>query len=1416
MSKTQDNGRAVVPNGIGLSVCFLLRLTTCYTAMYLSRLLLLVLLLYPHFMRAQKPTLGNSIPVEPRPVGDAAFEPIRFEQLTTDDGLPENSVTCMIQDHLGFMWLGTQNGLVRYDGTNMTTFQYDPKNLFSLKGRDVRALHEDRNGDIWIGCKSLFRYERATGRFIEYARNRPEKAGPFDCIYHIYEDKQGHIWTITLDDQSQTFLLDRLDPRTQTWIYFRSDRNKHDLQSSHTLASNSVYLEGIHDVFNFSFEANEDGKLWVVTAGPTGQTLHWIDPKTNRFTQVKPRGNATMQAAFKQIGVLTTAGQYIFIASFEQGLFRLNARTGQIDHLRHDSRNPASLRCNTVAKVHPHRDGSVWVATSQGLDRFNPKTGEFTHLTSRPDDPTSPSPGMLKFLHEMPNGDMWFRSSQGLNYYHWQRKQFTRYNVDPTSGEGTLHGQTFLSFLVDKTGRAWIGTFHDGLNKQSRIVRFPLLTHDPKQANSLQSATVLTVYEAPSEPGIIWFGTDKGLDRLDKKTGRYTHYRSDSLSQFSLEKGGVSALAEDKKGRFWIGTKAAGLYQMNRKTGRFIRFAHNPADPNSLMVDEINALLPASDGTLWIGTQVGLDQFDPNRWTFTHYYRSGTTYSPALFARIDQLILAQRRLAAILHPGVNVDKSAVFTLSQSADLAVVAGGDLSLTQKFSYCWIEDLSGKKIWELSPNRSVSDGFDPDVRVQTDVIRLRAGQYRLRYKSVSGDKYTYGHWKSASPLHPELWGIQLLTITATESSQLRALIQKIYLRPGLSDGRIFTLREDKAGRIWIGSNDGGVNRIHPGTGQFKTYTNWLGGPGCVLSLIEEQQSGGFWVGDYLHGLLFLNRQGEITHRYAAGNGLPGNSVRGIGRDRSGHLWLSTNRSLVQFNPNTEQFRAFTDANGVQDLERSPSDNVFRASDGELYVAGPKGVHAFYPDQIQNDPVAPPVVLTDLLINGQPATLGEDGQLPAHVSIANQITLPHDQNALTFHFAALSYNRGSESTYAYQLAPIDTGWVQNGTIRQARFLDLRPGTYTLRVKAANADGVWNEQGTSLVVVIRPPWWQTWWAYVLYALALGGGIWAFVQYRSRALVHENRVLEEKVAQRTHQVKQQKDEIEQQKDEIEQQKDEITAQRDHLEETLTELQATQAQLIQKEKLASLGELTAGIAHEIQNPLNFVNNFAEVSTELIEEQKAALANGDVEEAGLIANDLGSNLRKIHHHGGRASSIVKGMLEHSRTEPGEKRPTDHNALAQEYLNIAYHGLRAKDKNFACQLVTDFDTDLGRVTVAPQEIGRVLLNLYNNAFYAVSERARQTSDPDYKPTVEVHTQRQADQVVIRVRDNGTGIPDWEKAKIFQPFFTTKPTGEGTGLGLSLSYDIVTKGHGGTLTVESTEGEGSTFRLTLPLYSY
>ncbi|QNF34448.1 GHKL domain-containing protein [Adhaeribacter swui] len=350
---------------------------------------------------------------------------------------------------------------------------------------------------------------------------------------------------------------------------------------------------------------------------------------------------------------------------------------------------------------------------------------------------------------------------------------------------------------------------------------------------------------------------------------------------------------------------------------------------------------------------------------------------------------------------------------------------------------------------------------------------------------------------------------------------------------------------------------------------------------------------------------------------------------------------------------------------------------------------------------------------------------------------------------------------------------------------------------------------------LIVPEFYQSLEGYLTTAI-MGAFVWNFASW-----INANKQEKELEFERQQRIQeeQQKLALSAQKDQLEilvaERTSEITKQKEELEVTVQELKATQAQLIQQEKLASLGELTAGIAHEIQNPLNFVNNFSEVSTELLQELKEGplqkLPESEKEYAEEILFDLTQNLNKISHHGQRADKIVKGMLQHSRATTGQKEPTDINALADEYLRLSYHGLRAKDKSFNATIKTDFAPDLGLVNIVSQDVGRVLLNLYNNAFYAISEK-KKLQNGTFEPTICVTTQQKDGKIEIRVKDNGLGIPAAIREKIMQPFFTTKPAGKGTGLGLSLSYDIITKVHGGSLEVNTQEGEFSEFILRLP----
>jgi signal transduction histidine kinase len=462
--------------------------------------------------------------------------------------------------------------------------------------------------------------------------------------------------------------------------------------------------------------------------------------------------------------------------------------------------------------------------------------------------------------------------------------------------------------------------------------------------------------------------------------------------------------------------------------------------------------------------------------------------------------------------------------------------------------------------------------------------------------------------------------------------------------------------------------------------------------------------------------------------------------------------------------------------------------------------GYFDFRPENLIYHKPAPRLSITNFLLATKSITDGQESILSLPLSRTKDIHLHYNQNTFSFEFASIDFASSGENNHLqYILENYDHNWQIAGGNNTAYYFNLAPGSYTFKIKAANDNGLWTEK--DMRIIISPPWYRTWWAYTLYIICF-----------LLALIYTNRFIRNRILEKERMKSREKELL----------------QAKEIAKAYNELKSAQAQLIQSEKMASLGELTAGIAHEIQNPLNFVNNFSDVNQELLAELKEEADKGNTEEVKAIANDLIANEGKINHHGKRADAIVKGMLQHSRKSSGQKEPTDINALADEYLRLSYHGLRAKDKNFNADFETDFDPSIGKINLVPQDIGRVLLNLFNNAFYACAQRSRSGVNPglnesfgqeqkssnlvSYKPTVSVSTKKMDKDVEIKVKDNGNGIPQNIVGKIFQPFFTTKPTGEGTGLGLSLSYDII-KAHGGEIKVNSTEGEGSVFIIQLPL---
>jgi signal transduction histidine kinase len=479
----------------------------------------------------------------------------------------------------------------------------------------------------------------------------------------------------------------------------------------------------------------------------------------------------------------------------------------------------------------------------------------------------------------------------------------------------------------------------------------------------------------------------------------------------------------------------------------------------------------------------------------------------------------------------------------------------------------------------------------------------------------------------------------------------------------------------------------------------------------------------------------------------------------------------------------RIFSRKEGIQPLDDYGSRVRYpvKAGNGQLFFGDDNGYNAFFPDSLKEEPAQTLLTFTDVKANNRELSPGPGGALTEPAWKATGITLNYQENTFSIGLLGFDYTDPGKIHYQAMLENYDNLWRDMGLYSRADYFNIPPGKYVFHARAVNTEGGIVEKTMS--VVILPPWWRTGLAFAAYSLLLLMSVYfAFRLFKAKVLRVERELSREK---------------------------ELVQARE-IEKAYKELKSTQARLIQSEKMASLGQLTAGIAHEIKNPLNFVNNFSGLNRELAVELREELDSGNIGKARAITMEIEENEGKIIHHGQRADAIVNSMLLHSAKNTGDKEATDINTMVDESLRLAFHGFRAKDKGFNATLKTDLDESIDKVDTIPQEIGRVLLNVFNNALYAVSERS-ELKEQGYEPTISVSTRKQADGIEINVADNGIGIPENVKDRIFEPFFTTKPTGKGAGLGLSLSYEIV-KAHGGEIRVVANPGGGALFQISLP----
>lgn len=1065
------------------------------------------------------------------------------------------------------------------------------------------------------------------------------------------------------------------------------------------------------------------------------------------------------------------------------------------------------------------RHGFIWVGTNAGLDRYDGYS--FTNYRNDPATVSTIMRGPVRTLLEDEEGNIWSGSS-GLNIFFPARKEFITVKVQAAVPEIRLVND----LLIENDGDIWAGTT-DGLYyiPKQEIVSdtletafFPLPTDEevPAEIKVIELAADGSLWVATSnnlfnfdplsesfssipEPDsntreiitgsihtmlldsshTLWIGSANGLAEWESGSETPTRVARLGSSRTSMIGRTVQSLTQDSSGNIWIGTSNTGAFRYSTLSGDVKAYrAGAVSDNKSLADDNIQTIFADRDGNLWLGYRdSGLTLAYSQSWNYRFMKASADqgVSQPANFVQVykedsegNGWMATHKGLAFYPADGGRIEN---FFLNPFNPLMVKKNEfvDLIVDDKFVYIITLD---RDLMEF--NRE-TERFDwirvPFVVSQFD--RIVGTESHIYVGSATDGLFVVDKETREVQHFPN-------TDNNSESAERKALYPNV----------------DINGDVYIQA----VNSLYP-------YVEWdlfrfdaAAGEFLPLEvdtpdgltdfrplLISEKEPGVLW-GVFDDGILKQNGlNGQNTFYFQTYMSTVDDIQPGILEDDNGYLWLGSSTGIM---------RMSTESGSIDFFEADPENkpdffkNPVLLMNGDIVFTGNGGFTRFNPEEMEQDNFIQSVNITELwsganLIN----TLYERQE---------EYIFGHDANNISISYIGLNYKDPIFTRYRYRLIGYDDQWNEVGVQRRVFFANLPPGDYTFEVQAARQFGSFSSDTASLEVSVSPPWWKTFPAYIVFLLLFAGGVVVVDRVQKKRLLSKER-------ERTRQKE--------------------LAQAKEIEKAYTELKAAQTQLVQQEKLASLGQLTAGIAHEIKNPLNFVNNFSDLSIELVEEVKEEFEklkidsanNEDAEEIRELLNDIEANQRKIFEHGSRADSIVKSMLQHSRGGSGDMKPEILNEVINEYASLAFHGMRANPKPINVEIVTELDETIGEIRMVREDFSRVVLNLCNNAFDAMRDKSlnlQNEPDKKYYPKLSVKTEIVGNKVRFSVADNGPGIPEEIKDKIMQPFFTTKRGTEGTGLGLSITNDIISA-HGGTITINSNdaEGEGTVFQILLPI---
>jgi ligand-binding sensor domain-containing protein/serine phosphatase RsbU (regulator of sigma subunit) len=734
----------------------------------------------------------------------------------------------------------------------------------------------------------------------------------------------------------------------------------------------------------------------------------------------------------------------LWIGTRGGGLNRFNRESETFTHYRYNPNNPASLSSDYISSLCLDSTGQLWAGTqASGLNRFNPQTGTFTRYTALSDthSPGGLTNNAINCIYEDRGGVLWVGTdAAALHEYHRQTDRFTPYRLAPTERDN--NNAVISALHEDISGNFWVGTDPEGLHRFDRTTgTFTPFRQDTTKTGNLNGNSISTILE--TRAGDLWIGTSGGgLSGFHPGTGTFTHYFHNSNNPDSLNNNFILSSCVDRSGTLWLGTAGGGLNQFTCANEKFNHYHAIPNEPNSLNNNMVRALYQDRSGILWIGTaDGGLNRFDREKKQFTHYV---TILSPT----------------GIALP-TSISSNAIRALREDRQGMLWIGTEDSGLNKFN---------KKTGTFTLYRH--DPNDPD--------------------SLSSDSVYCIHEDRSGILRIGTWGGGLNRFNRETQTFTRFQARD---RDPNSPGNnlVYSIIEDHSGVLWIATAGGLCKFDHKANPPaFKHFRHIPGNPNSlsndIVTAIHEDKNHILWIGTIGGGLNRLNPAKETFKHYNETHGLPNNVIYGILEDKKGHLWISTNKGLSRFNPNNEEFRNYDVHDGLQSNEFNGG-AYYKNSAGEMFFGGVNGFNAFFPEEIKDNPFIPPIVITGFKISNRTVEIGKKGESPLQKSISEtqEIELSRDHHFFSFDFAALSYINPHKNRYAYKMEGFDDDWIYSGTRRFAIYTNLSPGKYVFRVKGSNNDGIWNEEGTAVKIIIPPTFWETPWAYLVYAFVLLG-----------------------------------------------------------------------------------------------------------------------------------------------------------------------------------------------------------------------------------------------------------------------------------------------------------------------------------------